>query len=177
MIIIVAFLTRMLFLQIYSYLKTLQLQSNFSFYYLLFDDTFVEATSSILFQINVLHKYFNILKSCQHSVSVSAQFSNYGLYSRTLQDCSRENVNKNHVGCWAGQQTTHLGTTFLIKFPIMDLMDVILGTCLPVIYQIPDTAAQEHIRFLADYHIMNCEHMRAKVNNIQEKEEGVTSHG
>ena len=46
MIIIVAFLTRMLFLQIYSYLKTLQLQSNFSFYYLLFDDTFVEATSS-----------------------------------------------------------------------------------------------------------------------------------
>ena len=70
MIIIVAFLTRMLFLQIYSYLKTLQLQSNFSFYYLLFDDTFVEATSSLLFQIHISHKYFNILKSCQCQCTV-----------------------------------------------------------------------------------------------------------
>ena len=66
-----------------------------------------EAASSTFW--NIYFTKIVTLKSCQHSVSVVAEFSNYGVDSRTEQDYSGENVNKNGVGWWAGQQSTHLG--------------------------------------------------------------------
>ena len=120
-----------------------------------------KEAASFMF-LNIYFTKIVSLKSCQHSVSVSAEFSNYGVDSGTEQDYSRENVNKNRVGCWAGQQSPHLGP-WRVPPSSSNFQSWIwwMGSwepCLPVIYQIHDTFAQESIHIFKHHHIMNCEY-------------------